>query len=89
MRDSFESDNKSVRIDDDAQSQQGIGESLYVPTQTQVINKDEDKESSLSEEREINIDSNKNSINLNSKNQVISNDDKNKESLSFTIIENK
>ena len=89
MRDSFESDNKSVRIDDDSQSQRGISESLYVPTQTQVINKDEDKESNLSEEREINIDSNKNSINLNSKNQVISNDDKNKESLSFTIIENK
>lgn len=63
------SDNKSDRIDDDTQSQQGLGESLYVPSQTQVINKDENKDSNLSEEREISLDSNKNSINFSNNNK--------------------
>ncbi len=69
MRESSISDNKSVRTEDENQSQQGLGESLYVPSQTQVIKQDEDS-SNLSEEKEINLDSNKNSIiNLSSKNK--------------------
>ena len=76
MRESSISDNKSVRTEDENQSQQGLGESLYVPSQTQVIKQDEDS-SNLSEEKEINLDSNKNSIiNLSSNNKETSDTEK-------------
>ena len=76
MRESSISDNKSVRTEDENQSQQGLGESLYVPSQTQVIKQDEDS-SNLSEEKEINLDSNKNSIiNLSSNNKETSDSEK-------------
>ena len=89
MRESIKSEEKSIRLDDEGSS---LGDSMYIPNQTQTVRNDEEKDNSINEEREreINLDnnSNSNSIKINN-NKDNSNDElKKKNSNYFQIIDN-
>lgn len=57
MRESAMSDNKSIRLDDDSKSYKDLEESLCIPKQTLTV-KNNDDNSSLNDEKEINLGSN-------------------------------
>ena len=57
MRESSMSDNKSIRLDEDSKSYKDLEESLCIPKQTLTV-KNNDDNSSLADEKEINLGSN-------------------------------
>ena len=85
VRDSIRSDEKSIKLDDEAPN---LMDSVYRPKQTQTIINDEENDNNSSEEREYNLDSNKNSLNLSIKKENKKEEQNNMNLSSFSIIAN-
>lgn len=76
MTESTISDNKSVRIDDDTPSLSGIEDSMIVQKQTIKPKNNEESDVSFGEEREINLNNIKSSINIENNNKEVKNQEK-------------